>query len=183
MMVFSEPNRTEPVLPPLPHWWVLMCTPHRKWKLTKKFIFSSKSFSLARAGLLCVWRNTVVCPQVWRGMAGEGTIRNRHQGDASSAIAKRESQEGCWPVLPWTQQWVITLVTIFTACWAAGVEGAVQGSGTIFMCENKISAIVTPFCMLITKVQAISASYRVCLGGHIPKPGLPIFMHCLALGM
>lgn len=30
MMVFSEPNRSKLVLPPLPYWWVLMCTPHRK---------------------------------------------------------------------------------------------------------------------------------------------------------
>lgn len=30
--------------------------------------------------------------------------------------------------------------------------------------------------MIITKVQAISASYPLCLGGHIPKPGLTVFM-------
>lgn len=93
-------------------------------------------------------------------MAGEGTLRNTLQGDASSAIAKSECQEVCLAGLPCTHQRMVTLVTVFTACWAECVKGAVQGSVTIFMgewgrmmCEN-ISAIVTPF--LHTKVQAIS---------------------------
>lgn len=151
MMVFLEPNRTKLVLPPLPHWWVLMRIPHRKWKLTKKFVFPIKVFQPWPWLACCMCEGAwCVCPHIWRGMAGERIIRNMHQGEASSAIAKTELQEHCLPVLHiHIREWSVwspspaELLEWKGLCRGQWPSSWMSEAG--WMCENKIHAIVTPF--------------------------------------
>lgn len=93
-----------------------------------------------------------VCPHIWRGMAGEGTIRNMHQGEASSAIAKTELQEHCLPVLHvHIREWPLWAPSSSPAellVWKGLCRGQWPSSWMSeagWMCENKIPAIVTPF--------------------------------------
>lgn len=123
-------------------------------------------------------------------MAGEGTIRNIHQGDAVSAIAKSELQEG------FASAAMYTSVNdhcghhphcLLSCSWERGcarvsdhLHGWLRQDGCV---RIKFLHLWLHFYMLITKLQACSTACRVCLEEHIPKPGLTVFMHCLALGM
>lgn len=135
IMEFLEPNRTKLLLPPLSHWWVLMCTPHRKWKSTKKFVFPTKVFEpWPRLGCSLCEGTWCVCPQVWRGMAGEGTIRTYSRG-----MLFYESQE-------WIKRTAFASAAMYTSVnehfghhlhclLSCSCERGCEGSVTLFMDE------------------------------------------------
>lgn len=146
MMVFSEPNRSKLVLPPLPHWWVLMCTPHRKWKLTKKLIFSTK-VDLSVPG----WRNIVCLPP---GLTWDGRRRD-NQEHTPGRRCFCHSQEWvtrrlCQCCHVHISEWSLWSPSSLPAellvgkglCKSQWPSSWVTEAG--WVCENKISAFVTP---------------------------------------
>lgn len=125
-----------------------------------------------RVGCSTCEESWCVCPQVWGGMAGEGTIRNIHQGDAVSAIAKSELQEGCLECCHvHTSEWSLWSLSsqpaellVWRGC--AGVGDHLHGWMRQDECVRvKFLHLWLHFCMLITKLQTSSAAYRVYLGG------------------